>query len=275
MPGLDLSRLTPGDALVALAPFRRRYRAELSPVAGDDRADELAARYGPDGVSALDVVSDVTRSWGLISHELRRVQTEEAPTLHPAVTDAGHATGRRRLPTPSTKRWCCWATRRTSWPTPSAPTPPPRTGPGRPPWSAVPGSPPWTWCAKRSGWGPTASVRWPTPWLRSPPLTGADFPTFRETGALSALTDARSGYVAREAALLWSEEASGPASYSAGRARSRSSARRGTGITSGRPRCAVGGHAGGRPRSGTDRGTAARRATGGGRAHRRRRCTDR
>ena len=57
-------------------------------MAGDDRADELAARYGPDGVSALDAVSDVTRAWGLISHELRRVQTEDAPTLHPAVTDA-------------------------------------------------------------------------------------------------------------------------------------------------------------------------------------------
>ncbi len=88
MSGLDVSRLTPQDALVALASFPRRYRAELSPVAGDDRADELAARIGPSGVSALDVVSDVTRMWGLISHELRRVQTEESPTLHPAVTDA-------------------------------------------------------------------------------------------------------------------------------------------------------------------------------------------
>ena len=57
-------------------------------MADDDRADELAARLGPGGISALDVVSDVTRMWGLISHELRRVQTEEAPTLHPAVTDA-------------------------------------------------------------------------------------------------------------------------------------------------------------------------------------------
>ena len=88
MAGLDLSRLTPEDALVALASFPRRYRAELAPVPDDDRADELAARYGPDGVSALDVVSDVTRMWGLISHELRRVLTEDRPALHPAVTDA-------------------------------------------------------------------------------------------------------------------------------------------------------------------------------------------
>jgi hypothetical protein len=97
MPGPDVSRLTPQDALVALASFPRRYRVELSPVAGDDRADELAGRIGPSGVSALDVVSDVTRMWGLISHELRRVQTEEAPTLHPAVTDAD----RRHWDTPA------------------------------------------------------------------------------------------------------------------------------------------------------------------------------
>ncbi len=89
MSGLDLSRLTPEDALVALASFPRRYQAELSPVAGDERADELAARLGPDGVSALDRVSDVTRTWGLLSHELRRVQTESDPTLHPAALDPG------------------------------------------------------------------------------------------------------------------------------------------------------------------------------------------
>ncbi len=88
MSGLDLSRLTPEDALVALASFPRRYRAELGAVPDDDRADELAARVGPDGVSALDVVSDVTRTWGLISHELRRVLTEDVPMLHAAATRA-------------------------------------------------------------------------------------------------------------------------------------------------------------------------------------------
>jgi len=90
--GLDLSLLTPADARVALASFPRRYRAELAPGPDDDqatdRAEGQAARYGPDGVSALDVVSDVTRTWGLLSHELRRVQTLERPTLHPAALDA-------------------------------------------------------------------------------------------------------------------------------------------------------------------------------------------
>jgi hypothetical protein len=89
--GLDLSLLTPADALVALASFPRRYRAELNPLPDDeqaaDRADEQAGRLGPEGVSALDVVSDVTRTWGLLSHELRRVQTLDQPTLHPAALD--------------------------------------------------------------------------------------------------------------------------------------------------------------------------------------------
>ncbi len=92
MASPDVSRLTPSDALVALASFPRRYQAELAPGTGDDeaieRADERAARYGPDGVSALDVVSDVTRTWGLLSHELRRVQTLDDPTLHPGAMDA-------------------------------------------------------------------------------------------------------------------------------------------------------------------------------------------
>jgi hypothetical protein len=86
--GLDVSRLTPEDGLVALASFPRRYRGELAPVKDDDRADEMAARYGPKGISALDVVSDVTRTWGLLGHELRRVQTQDDPTLHPATFDA-------------------------------------------------------------------------------------------------------------------------------------------------------------------------------------------
>ena len=54
---------------------------------GDPQADELAARLGPKGSSALDVVSDVTRTWGLLSHELRRVQTLASPVLHPAALD--------------------------------------------------------------------------------------------------------------------------------------------------------------------------------------------
>ena len=89
MSSLDLSRLSPGDAEVALRSFGRRYRAELTPVGDDDRIDELAARLGPDGDSALDVVSDVTRTLGLLGSEMRRTLTLEEPLLHPAVADPG------------------------------------------------------------------------------------------------------------------------------------------------------------------------------------------
>jgi hypothetical protein len=84
---LDLTRLSPGDAEVALRSYGRRYRAELKPMADDDRTDELAARLGPDGSSALDVVSDVTRTLGLLSSEIHRTLTLDEPVLHPAVAD--------------------------------------------------------------------------------------------------------------------------------------------------------------------------------------------
>ena len=87
MSPLDLSRLSPDDAQVALRSYARRYRAELRPVPGDDRADELAARLGPGGESAIDVVSDVTRTLGLLGSELQRTLTQDEPVLHPAVAD--------------------------------------------------------------------------------------------------------------------------------------------------------------------------------------------
>jgi hypothetical protein len=88
MSSLDLSRLSAGDAEVALRSFGRRYRAELQPVGDDDRIDELAARLGPDGESALGVVSDVTRTLGLLASEIHRTLTVDEPVLHPAVADA-------------------------------------------------------------------------------------------------------------------------------------------------------------------------------------------
>ncbi len=87
MSSLDLSRLAPADAEVALRSYGRRYRAELAGGPDDDRADELANRIGPDGVSALDVVSDVTRTLGVLDAELRRTLTLDDVVLHPAVSE--------------------------------------------------------------------------------------------------------------------------------------------------------------------------------------------
>jgi hypothetical protein len=94
---LDLTRLSPDDAAVALRSYQRRYRAELLPVPGDDRAEEIAVRLGPNGQSALDVVSDVTRTLGLLGSELHRTLTLDEPVLHPAVADAS----RRHWETPA------------------------------------------------------------------------------------------------------------------------------------------------------------------------------
>jgi hypothetical protein len=84
---LDLSRLAPADAEVALRSFPRRYRAELASGPDDDSADELANRVGPGGMSALDVTADVTRTWGLLDAEMVRTLTLDDAVLHPAVSD--------------------------------------------------------------------------------------------------------------------------------------------------------------------------------------------
>jgi hypothetical protein len=83
----DLTRLSAGDAEVALRSFVRRYGATLRAVSGDDRADEIAHRFGPTGDSALGLTCDVTRTIGVLDHELRQVLTVDDPVLHPAASD--------------------------------------------------------------------------------------------------------------------------------------------------------------------------------------------
>ena len=87
MTGPDLSHLGPQDAVVAFRSYPRRYAAELEGFAGDDSPDELAARVGPDGVSALQIVSDVTRTWGVLGGALDQVLHHDDVVLHPAITD--------------------------------------------------------------------------------------------------------------------------------------------------------------------------------------------
>jgi hypothetical protein len=87
MASLDLSRLSPQDAAVAMRSFPRRYRAALDAV-GDDEAEEIAHRLGPGGRSAMHVASDVTRTWVVLRDALRRIVVDDRPLLHPAVTEA-------------------------------------------------------------------------------------------------------------------------------------------------------------------------------------------
>ncbi len=53
----------------------------------DEDVEELAHRLGPDGRSAIHVLSDVTRTWVVLRDALRRLVVDERPLLHPAVTD--------------------------------------------------------------------------------------------------------------------------------------------------------------------------------------------
>src|SRR4051794_33744195 len=87
MTGPDLSHLGPQDAVVAFRSFPRRYGAELTGIEGDDQPDELAVRIGPEGESALQIVSDVTRTWAVISAALAQVVRTDDPVLHPAIAD--------------------------------------------------------------------------------------------------------------------------------------------------------------------------------------------
>lgn len=91
--GLDVSRLTPQDAIAALRSYPRRYRATVLPIADDPDVEELVHRVGPDGHAALDIVVATTNTWVLLGRTLHQILVEEHPVVHPAVT------------TPSDREW--------------------------------------------------------------------------------------------------------------------------------------------------------------------------
>jgi hypothetical protein len=83
---VDLSRLAPSDASAALRSYARRYRRLLAPI-DDDDVEELAHRVGPEGRSAIEIVTDVTRTLVLLHEAMRRITVHDRPVLHPAVLD--------------------------------------------------------------------------------------------------------------------------------------------------------------------------------------------
>jgi hypothetical protein len=87
--GLDLSRLSPPDAVAALRSYARRFRTLLTSFDDDDvaRADDLVHRAGPDGLSAVDHADHVARSIAILGEALRQVLVHDEPTLLPAVAD--------------------------------------------------------------------------------------------------------------------------------------------------------------------------------------------
>jgi hypothetical protein len=87
MSDLDLSKLAPADAAVALRSFPRRYRGALQPLKNDEDVEELAHRVGPDGRSAIQILSDVTRTLVVLGEALRQITVNPTPVLHAAVID--------------------------------------------------------------------------------------------------------------------------------------------------------------------------------------------
>lgn len=99
--GLDLSRLSPADAVVALRSFPRRYRSLLTTFDDDERPDDLVHRRAPDGLCALDHAEAVAGALADLAGALRSVLVHERPVLAPSIlTAAGGARspGERRRP---------------------------------------------------------------------------------------------------------------------------------------------------------------------------------
>lgn len=80
-PGLDLSRLSPGDAVVALRSYPRRYRALLTTFGDDERPDDLLNRPGIDGCSALVHAEGVAEALAVLAAALRSIVRDHRPVL--------------------------------------------------------------------------------------------------------------------------------------------------------------------------------------------------
>ncbi len=87
MAGLDLTNLSPADAVAALRSYPRRFRAVLVPLADDPTVADRLVRVGPEGRSALDVTADVARTIVLLDGALAQALVRDDAVLHPAVTD--------------------------------------------------------------------------------------------------------------------------------------------------------------------------------------------
>jgi hypothetical protein len=76
MSSLDLSKLSPDDAAVALRSYPRRFRELIASVPPDDLPAEV-----------LEHADHVARSVAMLGEALRQVLVQDSPVLHPAVID--------------------------------------------------------------------------------------------------------------------------------------------------------------------------------------------
>jgi hypothetical protein len=87
MSGLDVSRLSPDDAVAALRSYPRRFRALLTTFDEDEKPDDLVHRAGADGRSAVDHVDHVARSLAILGRAMHDVLQRDDVTLPPATFD--------------------------------------------------------------------------------------------------------------------------------------------------------------------------------------------
>jgi hypothetical protein len=84
---MDLSKLAPADAAVALRSLERRYRGLFAGLGDDESPDEVAHRKASNGWSAIEHV--VAAAWAIAASNraLQKVLHEDSPHLDPTDVD--------------------------------------------------------------------------------------------------------------------------------------------------------------------------------------------
>jgi hypothetical protein len=86
---MDLSKLAPGDAAVALRSLERRYRAVFAGLGDEESPDDIARRRAGSGWTPLEHV--VAAAWAIAAcgRALARVLREDTPELDATDVDPG------------------------------------------------------------------------------------------------------------------------------------------------------------------------------------------
>lgn len=86
---VDVSRLSPADAAVALRSFPRRFRAALTELGdGADGPEDPLRRPGPGGYSSLQHADRTGRALAAAGEALHQVAVQERPSLPAAAADS-------------------------------------------------------------------------------------------------------------------------------------------------------------------------------------------
>jgi hypothetical protein len=84
---MDLSKLAPSDAVVALRGLERRYRGLFAGLGDDESPDDLAHRQAPGAWSAFEHIVAATRDIAAANRALAAVLTVDTPAVAPADVD--------------------------------------------------------------------------------------------------------------------------------------------------------------------------------------------